>query len=260
MKYWVWSDNKTAGPYSAEELGRLPGVGPKTLVRRAGTADQGWTPLEKIPSLMEYLTEIWGKEGAPPPPPSLCWKCGSVVDDDAVYCDHCGGPNPHERPVPEEAPLDEGGPASALGRPTASLDDLGSLVGTALLVVGGFVGIGALSSGGGDSEPQGAATAAQEPAPTVPTVAYANKIVEDTLDLRNFRWNEYGELAFEVHFKGNVAERGALRFEVYDERGIVIFSGVADSFSGGANKKVFEERILMASERRRRAHRIVFDF
>ena len=74
MKYWVWSENKATGPYSAEELQRLPAIGPKTLIRRAGTSDQGWTPLEKMPSLMQFLSEVWAKEGPPPPPPLVSFR------------------------------------------------------------------------------------------------------------------------------------------------------------------------------------------
>lgn len=262
MKYWVWSDNKAAGPYSAEELGRLPAVGPKTLIRRAGAADEGWTPLEKMPSLLQYLLETWGKDGPPPPPPLLCQKCGSAIDDDAVYCDHCGRPNPHEPERMDDEPRREDmPPSSSFGKPASSTGDVGNLVGTAVLVVvGGFIFLGGVCSDGGEQPSQTPSRQAQEQGRSIPVVEYASKSVEETLELRNFHWNEYDELAFEVHFKGNFAEGGTLRFEVYDERGVVIFSGEAASFSGGANKKVFEARVMLASERRRRARRIVFDF
>lgn len=232
-RFWVRIGERNFGPFTVDEVRRRTDVGPETLLCPEGRkGGDDWRPLAEVP---EFDSPAADDPMPPAPRPAAPAVLAKVASEPASV----GGGS-----VVADA-------AWTVGR--AVLTGVFGFV----LLIGSLLVINVANRG---SAPSNHTTPAPASRP-FPTVEYDNEWTRKAVECTDFRWGQYGDLYFNVRLKSsshNFTEGGTLRFEAYDAKGVVVFSGIVGDYSPGQNMKVFEGSIVLSQEKMDRVVKIVF--
>lgn len=96
MRYWVSDGSNAQGPFSPEQLRRIPGFTPETMVapEDAQSASE-WRPAKVFADISALFAEPLPPlanrtRPAPKPPENSCPRCAHKAAADAVFCTNCG--------------------------------------------------------------------------------------------------------------------------------------------------------------------------